>query len=80
MVGTHRWAEHSGEAILQQSEECMAQAMAKLVALGFSPTDVKAVGITNQRETTLVWDRVTGKPLYNAIGSCCFQVVLIAKR
>jgi glycerol kinase len=42
--------------------------MAKLAALGYSAADVKAVGITNQRETTLVWDRITGVPLYNAIG------------
>lgn len=43
--------------------------MAKLEALGYAASDIKAVGITNQRETTLVWDRITGVPLYNAIGT-----------
>lgn len=30
--------------------------------------DIVTIGITNQRETTIVWDKITGKPLYNAIG------------
>jgi glycerol kinase len=37
------------------------------VAKGYSVSDIKAVGITNQRETTVVWDKFTGKPLHNAI-------------
>ncbi len=37
---------------------------------GNSITDIKAIGITNQRETALVWDKFTGKPLYNAIVWC----------
>lgn len=36
--------------------------------LEINPADIKAVGITNQRETTIVWDKITGRPLYNAIG------------
>ena len=35
---------------------------------GVTSKDIAAVGITNQRETTVVWDRKTGQPLYNAIG------------
>ena len=35
--------------------------------MGFSKDDVKSIGVTNQRETTIVWDRKTKKPLYNAI-------------
>ena len=31
---------------------------------------IKGIGITNQRETTILWDKTTGKPLYNAIGGC----------
>lgn len=38
----------------------------KRVVAGF----LSAVGVTNQRETTLVWDKETGEPLYNAIGGC----------
>lgn len=37
---------------------------------------LSAVGVTNQRETTLVWDKETGEPLYNAIGGCIMQVSL----
>lgn len=37
-------------------------------SLEIDPADIKAVGITNQRETTIVWDKTTGQPLYNAIG------------
>jgi len=36
--------------------------------LTIDPADIVAIGITNQRETTVVWDSVTGEPLYNAIG------------
>ena len=41
-------------------------------SLEIDPADIKAVGITNQRETTIVWDKNTGKPLYNAIGMLWF--------
>jgi glycerol kinase len=58
------WVEHNPEAIwesqLRAIRECLDQA-------GISSSDVSAVGITNQRETTLLWDRMTGTPLYNAI-------------
>src|SRR3954468_16804546 len=38
-----------------------------MIKAGLTPKDVAAIGITNQRETTIVWDRRTGKPIYNAI-------------
>ncbi len=38
-----------------------------LTAAHLAPTEIAAIGITNQRETTLIWDRATGKPIYNAI-------------
>lgn len=41
--------------------------MRKFVDLGYSKSDIRAIGITNQRETTVVWDSVTGEPLHNAI-------------
>ena len=40
---------------------------AVLEQTGISPSDVAALGITNQRETTIIWDKATGKPVYNAI-------------
>lgn len=58
--------------ILAAIRECMAKAIAKLEHLipnVYSKSDIAAVGITNQRETIIVWDKITGKPLYNAIGT-----------
>jgi len=48
-------------------EECIEKATEKFVTQGHETSDIKAIGITNQRETTLVWDRETGEPLHNAI-------------
>ncbi|CAG8444159.1 9160_t:CDS:2 [Diversispora eburnea] len=51
-------------------EVCIKKAIEKFIKKGYSVNDIKAIGITNQRETTLVWDKVTGKSLYNAIVWC----------
>jgi glycerol kinase len=58
------WVEHDAEEIWQRTEDVIAEAMeqARLKA-----ADLAAVGITNQRETTLLWNKKTGKPLANAI-------------
>ena len=45
----------------------MGVAREVLETMGVSPEEVAAIGITNQRETTIVWDKATGKPVYNAI-------------
>ncbi|MFL6120274.1 glycerol kinase GlpK, partial [Actinophytocola sp.] len=58
------WVEHDPEEIWRNTREVAAGALAKA---DLSATDVVAVGITNQRETAVVWDRSTGKPVYNAI-------------
>ena len=58
------WVEHDGEEIWQA---VLATVREVLAEAGLSARDVAAIGITNQRETTLVWDRKTGRPLYNAI-------------
>src|SRR5277367_2346021 len=58
------WVEHDPEEIWKSQVEVALEALAKLNA---QPRDVAAIGITNQRETTIVWDRATGKPVYNAI-------------
>jgi glycerol kinase len=50
--------------IWQRSEEVIAGALSKT---GISASDLAAVGVTNQRETTVVWEKATGKPVYNAI-------------
>lgn len=58
------WVEHDPQDILQSVVETSQEAIAKA---RIAPSDVAAIGITNQRETTLIWDRATGKPIYNAI-------------
>jgi glycerol kinase len=58
------WVEHDPKEIWQRSQEVIDGALSKA---GLSASDLAAVGITNQRETTLVWDRNTGEPVYNAI-------------
>ncbi len=58
------WVEHDPEEIWRTSLEVMGGAL-KSAPLG--PGDLKAIGITNQRETTVVWDRKTGQPLHPAI-------------
>jgi glycerol kinase len=57
------WVEHDPEEIWQATLEVSKEALAKAA----KPTDVAAIGITNQRETSLVWNRRTGKPIHNAI-------------
>lgn len=58
------WVEHDAEEIWANTRATVAGALA---SAGLTPAGIVAVGITNQRETTLVWDRTTGKPVYNAI-------------
>jgi glycerol kinase len=58
------WVEHDPEEIAASQIAVALEALAKA---GAQPSDVAAIGITNQRETTIVWDRTTGKPIHNAI-------------
>ena len=58
------WVEHDAVEIWGNVREVVAQALAKAQ---LNKNDLVAVGITNQRETTLVWDKKTGEPVYNAI-------------
>ncbi|EWM15787.1 glycerol kinase GlpK [Kutzneria sp. 744] len=58
------WVEHDPEEVWANTREVAAGAVAKA---DLHVTDIAAVGITNQRETAVVWDRTTGKPVYNAI-------------
>lgn len=59
--------EEDPKEILQSVHVCIEKAVENLQALNLSVSDIKCVGITNQRETTIVWDKLTGQPLYNAI-------------
>jgi len=58
------WVEHDPLEIWQRAQQVMAAALAQA---GLTPSDLAALGVTNQRETTLVWDRRTGQPYGNAI-------------
>ncbi len=58
------WVEHDGNEIWSSQAGVAAEAITKV---GLNGTNIAAIGITNQRETTLIWDRETGKPVYNAI-------------
>jgi glycerol kinase len=58
------WVEHNAEQIWNNVREVVALALSRG---NLSHTDIAAVGITNQRETAVVWDKRTGKPVYNAI-------------
>ena len=58
------WVEHDADEIFSTQLEVAKQAMQNI---GASAGDIAAIGITNQRETTVVWNRHTGRPVYNAI-------------
>jgi glycerol kinase len=58
------WVEHNPEEILEAQIDVARKAIAKA---GIAPEQISAIGITNQRETAVVWDKNTGKPIYNAI-------------
>ncbi|WP_372786934.1 glycerol kinase GlpK [Phenylobacterium sp.] len=58
------WVEHDAEAIFQASVEVLAEAVRKAAR---SMSDVAAIGVTNQRETVVVWDKASGAPIHKAI-------------
>ncbi|MCI7041053.1 MAG: glycerol kinase GlpK [Lachnospiraceae bacterium] len=58
------WVEHNPMEIWSSQLAVLTEAMAMV---GAAPSDISGIGITNQRETTIVWDKETGEPVYNAI-------------
>ena len=58
------YVEHDPNEIWSTQIGTAVEAMSKV---GLSASDIKAIGITNQRETTVIWDKKTGEPIYNAI-------------
>lgn len=58
------WVEHDPEEIWEATLECMRGALG---SSGIDPAGIAAIGVTNQRETTVMWDKDTGRPVYNAI-------------
>ena len=68
------WVEHDPMVILETQFRALAEAYEKSE---LSPTDIAGIGITNQRETTIVWDKKTGEPVYNAIVWQCRRTASI---
>ncbi|MGE5140626.1 MAG: glycerol kinase GlpK, partial [Rudaea sp.] len=58
------WVEHDPLEIWERARQVIDEGLGRC---GIRPDEIAAIGITNQRETTVVWDRATGEPLYNAI-------------
>jgi glycerol kinase len=58
------WVEHDPLEIWERVQEVIVGGLQKS---GLQSADITAIGITNQRETAIVWDKLTGKPVYNAI-------------
>jgi len=71
------WVEHDPMEIYSSQIAVMMEAVAQS---GVSVKDIAAIGITNQRETTIVWDKSTGKPVYNAIVWQCRRTADIIER
>ncbi len=71
------WVEHDPVAILRTQTDALHHAVR---AAGISPGEIAAVGLTNQRETTVLWDRGTGKPVHNAIVWQCRRTAPYVER
>ncbi|MBZ3891174.1 Glycerol kinase 2 [Sciurus carolinensis] len=61
------WVEQDPKEILQSVYECIARTCEKLDEVNIDVSNIKAIGVSNQRETTVIWDKLTGEPLYNAV-------------
>ncbi|WP_412057847.1 glycerol kinase GlpK [Bartonella sp. DGB2] len=71
------WVEHDPLEIWATQSATLTEALAKA---GIKPDEIAAIGITNQRETTVVWEKATGKPVYNAIVWQCRRTTDICTR
>ncbi|XP_026764899.1 glycerol kinase isoform X2 [Galleria mellonella] len=61
------WSEQDPQEIIHHIRICAENAIGKLPELGYTKDDIITLGITNQRETTIAWDKITGQPLHPAI-------------
>lgn len=71
------WVEHNPMEIWASQSSTLNEVVAKA---GIAPAKIAAIGITNQRETTIVWEKATGKPIYNAIVWQCRRTVDICSQ
>ena len=71
------WVEHDPMEIWSSQSSVLTEALAQS---GVTPSEVAAIGITNQRETTIVWDKATGRPVYNAIVWQCRRTAALCEQ
>lgn len=67
------WLEHDPREIISAVRECAKVAIHLLPNHGFSKSNIACIGVTNQRETVMMWNKQDGKPLHNAIGECLLE-------
>lgn len=67
MTDPSRWHEQDPLELLQTVETCVEKAVEEFVSKGHDSSRIRSIGITNQRETIVLWDKYTGEPLYNAV-------------
>ena len=68
------WHEHDPSTYTVSIDECIRECLKEFESLGYSKDMLKGVGIATQRETTVVWDRETGRPICNA--SECQRILI----
>ena len=71
------WVEHDAEDIFESQLYCAREALKRS---GLAPTDIAGIGITNQRETTVVWEKASGKPICHAIVWQCRRTAEVCER
>jgi len=71
------WVEHDPQAIWESQLDTARRALAKA---GIQASQVAGIGVTNQRETTFIWDRKTGKPVHNAIVWQCRRTAALCEQ
>lgn len=71
------WVEHDPMEIWSSQRSTLTEVLAKT---GINPQQIAAIGITNQRETTVVWEKSTGKPIYNAIVWQCRRTAALCEQ
>ena len=71
------WVEHDPMEVWSSQYGVMMEVIAQS---GVNPAEIAAIGITNQRETTILWDRATGRPIYNAIVWQCRRTAELVDR
>ena len=74
------WVEHDPADILESQLHAVRDCTEYLAANGEDISEIAAIGVTNQRETTMIWDKTTGKPVYNAIVWQCRRTAELCSR